>query len=444
MKKTLFILLVAAFHLANAQTVSVDAIAGNVDTAFSVSHNGTGAGAAISINNTFNGSDLLKLSSIGTGKGIDLSISNVNNLNPAINISRNGFGAGLIMSLTNNNSPADALYITSAGNGNGATMQLTNQLNESPVMNIVHAGKGKGIYIQMPNTSNHAAGLSILHQGTGVGIYTESMGSVGVWAVSKSIVSAGVLGENYQNGDGIVGRSNAGIQYSGVVGVCDSSGSGIKGFSKYGIGVLGQSGTYQSSGMAGRFENIYSGNNNNVLEVTTVSSSASNLVVMKKNNVVVARINDAGKGFFNGGTQSSGADMAEAFDVADDIRNYVPGDVLIISVDKDRAVIKSNQPYSNLVAGVFATKPGMLMTEEDVDADLSDKVPMGVVGVIPTKVCIEGGEINRGDFLVTSSLAGIAMKGDPGKIKPGQVIGKALENYSSNTIGKIRVLVNVK
>jgi hypothetical protein len=36
------------------------------------------------------------------------------------------------------------------------------------------------------------------------------------------------------------------------------------------------------------------------------------------------------------------------------------------------------------------------------------------------------------------------MKAEINTVKPGQVIGKALENYSTTTIGKIRVLVNVK
>jgi hypothetical protein len=84
------------------------------------------------------------------------------------------------------------------------------------------------------------------------------------------------------------------------------------------------------------------------------------------------------------------------------------------------------------------------MTEEPIDADLSGKVPMGVLGVIPTKVCMEGGKIERGDLLVTSSIPGVAMKADPSKIRPGQVIGKALENFEGTGIMKIRVLVNVK
>jgi hypothetical protein len=71
-------------------------------------------------------------------------------------------------------------------------------------------------------------------------------------------------------------------------------------------------------------------------------------------------------------------------------------------------------------------------------------VPMGVIGVIPTKVCLEGGAIKRGDLIVTSSTPGVAMKADIDKVKPGQVIGKALQDYNEPGIGKINVLVSVK
>lgn len=69
---------------------------------------------------------------------------------------------------------------------------------------------------------------------------------------------------------------------------------------------------------------------------------------------------------------------------------------------------------------------------------------MGVIGVIPTKVCLEGGMIRRGDLLVTSSRQGVAMKANPKKIRTGQVIGKALQDYDQNSTGKIKVLVNIK
>jgi hypothetical protein len=118
---------------------------------------------------------------------------------------------------------------------------------------------------------------------------------------------------------------------------------------------------------------------------------------------------------------------------------------LIISQSSDRKVEKSNTPYSTLVAGVYATKPGVLLTEKNAEQNQIDEmVPMGVIGVIPTKVCMEGGAIKRGDLIVTSSIAGVAMKADPDKVKVGQVIGKALEDYNSNGVGKIKILVSIK
>ena len=119
--------------------------------------------------------------------------------------------------------------------------------------------------------------------------------------------------------------------------------------------------------------------------------------------------------------------------------------MLVISQTTDRAVEKSSSAYSTLVAGVFATKPGLLLTEKNAEQDqLENMVPMGVIGVIPTKVCIEGGVIKRGDLIVTSSVKGVAMKADLDKVKPGQVIGKALQDFSGEGVGKIRVLVSVK
>ena len=123
--------------------------------------------------------------------------------------------------------------------------------------------------------------------------------------------------------------------------------------------------------------------------------------------------------------------------------DYEPGDVLEISASADRTVVKSSTPYSTLVAGVYATKPGVLLTEENINTSLNGKVPMGVVGVIPTKVCDENGPIARGDLLVTSSKPGYAMKADVNKVKPGQVLGKALQAFDGQT-GKIKVLVSVR
>ncbi len=171
--------------------------------------------------------------------------------------------------------------------------------------------------------------------------------------------------------------------------------------------------------------------------------ASGNIATFRSVGANRARIDKTGRGFFNGGTTNSGADLAEAFDVHGALTDYEPGDVMVISKHTDRMMEKSSQPYSTLVAGVYATKPGVLLTERENADDIEDQIPMGVVGVIPTKVCDEGGPIERGDLLVTSSRPGYAMKADPEKVKTGQVLGKALQELTSGT-GKIKVLVNVK
>jgi hypothetical protein len=55
-----------------------------------------------------------------------------------------------------------------------------------------------------------------------------------------------------------------------------------------------------------------------------------------------------------------GADYAEAVDVSGDRTNYGPGDLLVIDTDAPGKFLKSNQPYSTLVSGVYSTKPGFV------------------------------------------------------------------------------------
>jgi hypothetical protein len=71
-------------------------------------------------------------------------------------------------------------------------------------------------------------------------------------------------------------------------------------------------------------------------------------------------------------------------------------------------------------------------------------IPLGVIGVIPTKVSAENGAIRRGGLLVTSRTPGHAMAPDPRQLHFGMVLGKALEAFPGPGTGTIRVLVNVK
>src|SRR5579864_6927651 len=157
-----------------------------------------------------------------------------------------------------------------------------------------------------------------------------------------------------------------------------------------------------------------------------------------------ARIDSSGKGFFDGGTQTGGADFAESVSVAGGKESYEPGDVLVIDTNSDRQLTLAKTPYSTLVAGIYSTKPGVTATPHaSEDPRLATEIPVAIVGIVPCKVTNENGPIARGDLLVTSSTPGYAMRGSDRTMLPGAIIGKALQS-SSGAKGKIEVLVTLR
>jgi hypothetical protein len=316
----------------------------------------------------------------------------------------------MTVQIQNTNSFADALRVYNQGKGNGIEIQSDNGIAGNYMINGSTNGLAGGIFMHLNNDNATSTGLSIMNDGTGTGI---------TCAAAKGAA-------------GMFTNSNATNSHAALEGTT------------YGTSVAGVFEIFNATNSNAAVSALTNGTGPGLLINNTNANAVSSLATFRKNGANKARIDGTGKGYFNGGTQTGGADVAEVFDVTGSIQQYETGDVLVISVDKDRTVEKSSGAYSTLVAGVYATKPGVLLTEENIDTDISDKVPMGVVGVIPTKVCLEGGVIKRGDLLVTSSIPGVAMKADPEKVKPGQVIGKALQGFDSNSVGKINVLVNVK
>lgn len=337
----------------------------------------------------------------------------------------------------------NALYawVPSFATGRAGRFQHFNEDNESDVITVTTIGNGTAGNFMVDRTTGTSAAVkaevnSIFANFGTAAVHATSSGTGGYGGIFHASNPAGngpaLIAIADGNGNGIT--SNATNGGDGIESTVDGTGIAVYGWvPNFGMG------------RAARFVNFNSANASTVLTVEQRGGSADLAVFRSGSSPVnVARINEAGRGFFNGGTQNSGADIAEAFDVEGTVAAYEPGDVLTISTTTDRTVEKSAGAYSTLVVGVYATKPGVLLTEENIDTDLSGKVPMGVIGVIPTKVCLEGGEIKRGDLLVTSSQPGVAMKADINLVKPGQVIGKALQPFNSTANGKINVLVNVK
>jgi len=137
-----------------------------------------------------------------------------------------------------------------------------------------------------------------------------------------------------------------------------------------------------------------------------------------------------------------GGDYAEAVNASGGKKSYEPGDVLVLASDTNGNVEKSREPYSTMVAGIFATKPGVIGRRETLAKSVNE-LPMAMVGIVPTKVSAENGAIRQGDLLVTSSKAGYAMKGTDRNRLVGAVLGKAMGSLQSGT-GVIEVLVTLQ
>ncbi|MBB5436584.1 hypothetical protein HDC92_000248 [Pedobacter sp. AK017] len=420
---------------------SVNTIFGNYGaSAILAESTGTGGFAGIfrSTNTSGNGNSLISIND-GNGNAITANVKKNGN---AVEANVNGTG--------------NAIYgwVPTFSTGKAARFENFNEANNNSLLSAKTVGNGIAGDFIVDNTSGTSAAVK-----GEVNSQFSNFGTAGLMGVSSGTGGFGAL--FYASNP--IGNSPAAIAIAkgngnGVTASADKLGDGIEATANgSGRAVFGWVPNF-GTGKAAQFSNYNDGNANETVYVSNDGTGTAlrvhhkgpsgNIAVFQTGNTAagtnVIRFDKTGKGFFNGGTQLGGADLAEMFDVTGgNLAAYEPGDVMIISVSQDRAMEKSAEPYSTLVAGVYATKPGLMLTEGDATLDITDKMPLGVVGVIPTKVCDEGGAIKRGDLLVTSSKPGYAMKGDLEKVKPGQVIGKALQELSSGN-SKIKVLVNVK
>jgi len=150
------------------------------------------------------------------------------------------------------------------------------------------------------------------------------------------------------------------------------------------------------------------------------------------------RLEADGNAFADGAWKSGGADLAEMVAASGTVE---PGDVLVI--DASGGVTRSSRRFQTTVAGVHSTRPGFVGGEA-ADGAAADRVALAIVGIVPVKVSAENGAIRAGDLLVTSSVAGHAMRAGPNP-PAGTVIGKAMGTLGrGQRSGVIRMLVTLQ
>ena len=131
-----------------------------------------------------------------------------------------------------------------------------------------------------------------------------------------------------------------------------------------------------------------------------------------------------------GNVNSTHADLAEMY-VAD--ANYPAGTV--VEFGGLYEITATQVSHSVATAGVVSTNPSYLMNSAQSGEYV---VPVALTGRVPCQVI---GNIAKGDRLVSSTIAGVATALDKTLYEPGCIVGKALENYDSESVGVIEVAV---
>jgi hypothetical protein len=124
---------------------------------------------------------------------------------------------------------------------------------------------------------------------------------------------------------------------------------------------------------------------------------------------------------------SVNADLAEKYQSD---QPYEPGTVVVFGGDQE--ITQSQRYADNRVAGIVSTEPAYVMNSG------SSGLPVALQGRVPCRVT---GTLHKGDLVTTSNIPGVATRLRSQDWVPGSVIGKALQNYSSDQIGVIEVVV---
>lgn len=126
------------------------------------------------------------------------------------------------------------------------------------------------------------------------------------------------------------------------------------------------------------------------------------------------------------------ADMAEIYQ--SDVE-LVPGN--IVRLGGEQEITKTVEEFDGEVFGVISTAPGFLLNSKEKLKELA--YPVALKGRVP---CLVKGTVRKGQRIVASEISGVGMATD--KFDPTTIIGRALENKTTDDIGIVEVAVGVR
>lgn len=230
-------------------------------------------------------------------------------------------------------------------------------------------------------------------------------------------------------------------------------------------GALGQLGIYSSNhstygALGANDAHVYT--STNLVLMTDASSTAIKFAtggnaekvrIESNGNVGIGTASPAeklhvvGNGKITGNLTVDGYINAKYQDVAEWVHSseqLAVGSVVVLDSARSNEVIASSRAYDMRVAGVISEQPGIALGESG-----EGKVLVATTGRVRVKVDASRGAINIGDLLVTSDVAGVAMRSEPVNLggvqihRPGTIVGKALESLEKGK-GEILVLLSLQ
>jgi len=286
--------------------------------------------------------------------------------------------------------------ITAAASGGGGTVAI----GREPV--LVH-GQTVGNYsVELWSGGNGSTPtLSAWFGNVGVGTLTPQ---------NKLDVRGGRLRLNTDGGAGGVIVS----EYAGTTRITSAAGAGG------GTIAIGREPVLVHGQPAGNYSvEIWSGNNGSV---PTVVASAGNVYMPGSLQV-------------DGNIAAKYQDVAEWVDATEPLEQ---GTVVTIDPHGTNRVSASARSYDTGIAGAVSAKPGLILGEPGAGRAL-----VAQSGRVRIKADAAFGAIRPGDLLVTSPTKGHAMRPKGSKVRPGAVIGKALEALPSGR-GEILALLTLQ
>lgn len=279
---------------------------------------------------------------------------------------------------------------------------------------------------------------------TWIGVYGESNAPAGPGA-------AGLWGEGKENAHGVKGHASgegvaavAGFQLTNKgPGIYGEGATGVNGIGKTWVGVYGETHGDRSVGPSGVLgEGLEGGVGVKGHARAEGMAAVAAYHLTGKGPGIYAEGTPAG--YFHGDVEVTGdlrllgADVAEQFDVLDDVD---PGTIVV--VDDDGAIGPCCKAYDRRVAGVVSgagdRKAALVLDRQDSGASRRAVAMLGKAWCLADA---SARSIEVGDLLTTSSITGHAMAAVDREASFGAVLGKALTPLATGT-GLVLVLVGL-